>query len=108
MKNVDHRPVLNLKKSIQYIPYVPFKMDGSLLRKELLRKEDLHMQNWPQHCIHSSTSEYQDSTFSKIQVEGQFITIHLPMFWIKASTQGILKVNENSNFSVEQIESEFV
>ena len=30
------------------------------------------------------------------------------MFWIKASTQGILKVNENSNFSVEQIECEFV
>ena len=27
MKNVDHRPVLNLKKLIQYIPYVPFKMD---------------------------------------------------------------------------------
>lgn len=34
--------------------------------------------------------------------------IFFPTFWLQFSTQGIHKVNENSNFCVEQIECTFV
>lgn len=62
------------------------------------------MQNRLVRCIHFSLSTSRLPKSSKTQVEGQFILIPWPVFWVMSITDGIHKVNANSHFFVVEIE----
>ena len=56
----------------------------------------------PEGCIPQSPIRLKLEEICKVSVEGDFLRVHVPVFWTRSSTTGVYKVIENFNVSPEK------
>ena len=79
-KDGRFRPIINLKKLNQFIPYSHFKMEGLKQLKDLLRQNDL-MVKIDLEDAYFSIPLHPETQVCKVSMERESIPIHMYLVW---------------------------
>ena len=103
---LGYRPVINLKKLNQNIPYIYFKMKGLFLLQELLKNVDflcsLDLKDaYFSVTLHKICQNLPE--ISQITMAGKSLRVSLPVLWPGTCSKNIHKNNENSDCLVRRL-----
>ena len=90
------------KKVEQLYPIPPFQNGECFSSEGNTSERGPYVQNRPQRCILFSSSSSRLTEICKVSVEGQAISIPLPVFWTGACTKKFYQNNESSSSSFEK------
>ena len=90
------------KEVEQLYPIPPFQNGECFSSEGNTSERGPYVQNRPQRCILFSSSSSRLTEICKVSVEGQAISIPLPVFWTGACTKKFYQNNESSSSSFEK------
>ena len=94
-KDGRFRPITNLKKLNQFIPYSHFKMEGLKQLKDLQRQNDL-MVKIDLEDAYFSIPLHPETQVCKVSMERETIPIHMYLVWSVTCSQDLHQTFKNS------------